>query len=165
MQKLIKITFLFIIVLIISIAFATFIENSDGADEAWKLIYDSVWFEVLSFSIVILLIANILKSQMYKKRNLLYLIFHFALIFIFIGAFIGKHYGFSGILHVSQNSSANVMESKYNYFIIKSKKADKTEELSFKGVNGFKKELSLFGKPLKITDKIIYKNAKKNLTM
>lgn len=158
-----KIAFLLIIVFIFSIAVATFIENENSSVESWKYVYDSIWFELLSLMLVLILILNMYILKMFKKEKISSLILHLSFVFILIGAIFSKHFGFAGDLHVVQKNSSQVMLSKFNYLRIEASKDDKEQTLSKKGLSGFKQKLKLFDKELEIIDKAKIINARKEV--
>jgi len=161
--KYLKIAFLLILVFIFSIAVATFIENSNSSVESWEYVYNTIWFEVLSCLLVLVLLLNIIILKMYKKEKISSLILHLSFVFILVGAIVSKHFGFTGDLHVVQKNSSHVMLSKFNYLRIEASKDDKEQTLSQKGLSGFKQKLKLFDKDLEIIDKAKIINAKKEV--
>lgn len=156
---------LLIIIFAVIIGIATFIENSNSEKESWDLVYNTIWFEILAFILIVILIINIFIFKMYKKEKLTSLMFHFSFILIFIGAIISKHFGFIGFLHVQEENSANIMLTSLNYLDIQAAKDNKTINFSKPSMTGFDKPLTVFGKPLKIDDNLIHKNAEKRVSV
>ena len=161
--KLQKITFLVILILIVTLALATFFQNTMSSEEASILVYSTIWFEILGYLFAALLILSIVKFKMYRKDKIPVFLFHISFILIILGASLTKHYGFKGSLHVEEYTSSNQIYTQFNYMRIKANKNGKNEVQVYKGLSGFNKSLEILGKPLRIEDKKIFKNAKKIL--
>lgn len=112
---------LFLFAIIIGVA--TFIENDYGTETAQALIYSSTWFEIFIFIFISILIFHIIKFKLYKKNKLFVFLFHLSFIIIAIGAFITKHFGYEGIMHIRENDSSNriLLNKKFINIEVKNK--------------------------------------------
>lgn len=106
---------LFLLLFAIAMAVATFVENDFGTATAWKIIYDSWWFEALMIGLGICFIANIYKYKLFQRSKWALLLFHIAFIIILIGASITRYYSYGGIMRIREGQSSNVIISDANY--------------------------------------------------
>jgi len=96
----------------IAIAAATFLENDYGLTVARQLIYEAKWFEILILLLGVNLVANIMRHQLWKKGKRLILIFHAALILIYLGAALTRYAGFEGVMHIREGENAGFLLSE-----------------------------------------------------
>ena len=82
--------------------------------DAWHYVYGSWSFELIQWIITINLIGVMFKYKTYKKLPIFTL--HLSIIVIFLGAFITRHWGDEGVLHlrVGQESSVITIQNKAN---------------------------------------------------
>lgn len=111
-------SFLFLI-LIFSMALATFLEQKYSTDIAKIFIYESTWFEIIISIIIINLIGNIWKYKLWNKKKFPVLIFHLSFIIIFIGAIFSRYYSYEGIMSIREGETVNKILSKKNYIKLK----------------------------------------------
>lgn len=104
-----------ILVMIFSTAAATFIENDFGPEAARMVVYNSRWFEILLLLILINMLGNVIRRKVYKTRKLSIFLFHFAFLFIFIGAAITRYVSYEGTMHIRENDSSNRIISSESY--------------------------------------------------
>ncbi|GGI56993.1 cytochrome c biogenesis protein [Winogradskyella haliclonae] len=141
-------------------AVATFVENDFGTATAWKIIYDSWWFELIMLGLGFCFIANIFKYKLYKKQKWAILLFHIAFIVILIGAGITRYYSYSGIMRIREGAKSNTIISDTNFLHAhifsngKSKTLKKPIEFSMLSNNDFAVEGDIEGNPFRIS----YKN-------
>lgn len=103
-----------ILVMIFSTAMATFIENDFGPAAARAVVYNAWWFEVLLALIVFNLLGNMIRGKVYKKKLSIF-VFHFAFLFIFLGAAITRYISYEGTMHIRENSSSDRIISSGSY--------------------------------------------------
>ena len=115
---------------VIGIASATFIEHFYSREIARVLVYDAVYFEILCFYYALLLIYHIFSKSFFKKRKYAALGFHFAIVFILLGAFTTRHFGEEGILHLRENQAADFFISSNNFVQIEINDGSKIHNLS-----------------------------------
>lgn len=104
-----------IAVFAVSIATATFIENSYGSQTAYSSVYNSFWFELLLFLGIINLSGTILQKRLYLPKKLSIFIFHFAFLLILIGAAVTRYFGFEGFMHIREGETSDIMISDNVY--------------------------------------------------
>ena len=78
----VKLASLLIIVFAAVIGVATFIENDFGRVSAKALIYSKWWFELILFILLINLIYNLKRYNLFRKEKLAVLTFHLSFITI-----------------------------------------------------------------------------------
>jgi len=105
-----------LLVFIISMALATFIENDYGTSTAKALIYNSKWFEFVMFLLILNFIGNISRYRLFRREKWPVLIFHLAFIFIFIGGAITRYIGFEGMMLIREGETTNQIISEEQYF-------------------------------------------------
>ena len=80
----VKLASLLLLVFAAVIGVATFIENDFGRVTAKALIYSKWWFELILFMLLINLIYNLKRYNLFRKEKLAVLTFHMAFIIILI---------------------------------------------------------------------------------
>ncbi len=106
-----KTTLVLLIIFIISISVATFIENEYDFVTAKLIIYNAKWFELLLLLLVLNFIGSIKKYHLLRKSKLPGLLFHSAFIVIILGAGITRYIGFEGSMHIREGQSSNFIFS------------------------------------------------------
>ncbi|KAA1243323.1 cytochrome c biogenesis protein [Aquimarina sp. RZ0] len=106
---------LLLVVFAVAMATATFVENDFGTATAWKVIYDSWWFELVMIGLAISFLTNIYKYKLWRKQKGAILLFHIAFIIILLGAGVTRYTSHSGIMRIREGSASNVIISDTNY--------------------------------------------------
>lgn len=154
-----------LILLIISMAMATFIESAQGTSAAWALIYDSWWFETIFVLVIINLIGNIVRYKFYKKSKLAVFIFHLAFIIIIVGGGITRFFSSEGMMHIREGAMSGTMISNSSYMDIKISDGDsevavsKKVNLSSLTPSKFRWNSKINGKRIKIKSENYIPNA------
>lgn len=104
-----KTTLVLLLILLISLGAATLLEEKYDTITAKLLIYNAKWFELLMLLLVLNIIGNIQKYQLYRKEKIPGFLFHSAFIVLFIGGGISRYAGFDGSMHIRQGESSNVL--------------------------------------------------------
>ena len=152
-----KLTGVLMIIVALSSAIATFIENDFGTETAKAMIYNAFWFEFILFLTAVNLAASIYRYRMWKIEKLTVLSFHASFIIIIIGAGLTRFFGYEGTMHIRENSSASTILSDRTYI--------QTEVRTNGGI--FLKDKELFLSPMSYNSftvkphddvKIIYKD-------
>ena len=94
----------------IAISVATIIEYKQGTDEAWYLIYDALWFEIMLGYIAVGSVVNIFYSKLYSRGKLGIMLFHLSIAVIIIGAGITRFAGETGSINIREGSSSDVLQ-------------------------------------------------------
>jgi cytochrome c-type biogenesis protein CcsB len=115
------------LVFLVAIARATFIESTYGVQSAKVIIYNALWFEILLAFLSINLIANIIRYKMWVKEKITVFLFHISFLVIIIGAFVTRNYGFEGRMSIREGEASNfiytsepylwiIIDNKYQYY-------------------------------------------------
>lgn len=143
------------IIFSISIALATFIEKDFGSNAAKAIVYNSIWFELIMALLIINLISNIFSYNMFRRGKISLLIFHFAFVFVLIGAFITRYFGLDGMIHIRESGIINEFISEANYMKIEIQSKDKSYIIIQKviisplSVNSLSKRIKIDDKKIK----------------
>jgi cytochrome c-type biogenesis protein CcsB len=97
-----------LVLLGVSIAVATVIENDFGTETAKAHIYNASWFEMLFILAAINLLGNMFINKVFKWHKLSIFIFHTAFILIIAGAGISRYTGFTGIMHIREGTQSSM---------------------------------------------------------
>lgn len=101
-------TFL-LVLLIVSLAAATFIENDFGSAVARIRIYNAKWFELILVLLSINLIARVITLKLYKPAKFSVFLFHIAFVIMIIGAGITRYFGDEGSMHIREGKASSVL--------------------------------------------------------
>ena len=107
----VKLASLLLLVFAAVIGVATFIENDFGRVTAKALIYSKWWFELILFMLLINLIYNLKRYNLFRKEKLAVLTFHMAFIIILIGSAITRYHSFEGMMHIREGEESNIIVS------------------------------------------------------
>lgn len=99
--------FALLIIYAISMAVATFVENSHGTPVARKWFYYSSWFVSLEFLLVVNFLYLIIQEKMIPLRKWGGFIFHMAFVIIFLGAGITHFFSYEGVMHIREGEKVN----------------------------------------------------------
>ena len=105
----VKLASLLLLVFAAVIGVATFIENDFGRVTAKALIYSKWWFELILFMLLINLIYNLKRYNLFRKEKLAVLTFHLAFIIILIGSAITRYHSFEGMMHIREGEESNII--------------------------------------------------------
>ncbi len=100
-----------LLVFLLAIGLATFIEAAYDIQTAKICIYNATWFEILLGYLSIGLIANIFRYRMFQRQKVAMLAFHLAFIIIIIGAAITRFVGFEGLMLIREGQASNFIYS------------------------------------------------------
>jgi cytochrome c-type biogenesis protein CcsB len=118
------------ILIIISIAAATFIENDFGTIASKAIFYNALWFETIIALLFINLIGNIFLRRLYRKEKFTVFLFHLAFAIIILGASITRFWGEEGNIHIRENQQSNLVLSSDTYLTINAKSTNDSVFLS-----------------------------------
>ena len=99
------------IVFLLAIATATFIESAYDIDTSRIIVYNALWFELLLVYLGMNLIANIIRYEMWKKEKVAMFMFHISFIVILIGAGITRYFSFEGMMLIREGETADFIYS------------------------------------------------------
>ncbi|MBU2019955.1 MAG: cytochrome c biogenesis protein CcsA [Bacteroidetes bacterium] len=99
------------IVFLLAIGTATFIESAYDIQAAKLVIYNALWFEILLVYLSVNLITNIFRYQMWHREKIATLTFHVSFIVILIGAGITRYISFEGLMLIREGSTSDFIYS------------------------------------------------------
>tara|TARA_B100000508_G_scaffold48272_1_gene37468 strand:- start:7837 stop:11130 length:3294 start_codon:yes stop_codon:yes gene_type:complete len=108
-----------LLLFLIAIAKATFVESDYGTPASKIAVYNALWFELLLLYLSISLIVNIFRYRMYQKEKVALFAFHLSFLLIIIGAALTRYVGFEGQMRVKEGQTTNVIFSSSPYLSIK----------------------------------------------
>jgi cytochrome c-type biogenesis protein CcsB len=104
------------IVFLLAIAAATFIESAYDIQTAKILIYNALWFELLLVYLGLILIANIYKYEMYRREKIASLAFHLSFLVILVGAGVTRYASFEGLMLIREGEKSDFIFSSDPHF-------------------------------------------------
>jgi cytochrome c-type biogenesis protein CcsB len=111
-------TLVLLLILIIAMGAATFIEDSYDTATAKLLVYNAKWFEVIFLLLIINFIGHIINFKLFRREKLIGLIFHIAFIITLLGAGVTRYFGFEGNMHIREGEASNIIFSAEPYIAI-----------------------------------------------
>jgi hypothetical protein len=124
LQKIVDIFFsmksmsLSLILFLVGIGAATFIESIYGIQSAKIIIYNATWFELLLLYLTLNLIANIFKYKMFVREKIAMLTFHLSFIIILIGAGVTRYISFEGLMIINEETSSDFIFTSDPYLLV-----------------------------------------------
>ena len=99
-----------------AMAVATFIENDYGTQVSKAIVYNSWWFELLLYLLVINFIGNIFRYRLFRKEKWSVLLFHLAFVITLTGALVTRYFGYEGMMPIREGAVSNTILSEKTYF-------------------------------------------------
>jgi len=99
------------IIFLVAIARATFIESIHDIQTAKIMVYNAKWFEILLVYLAICLVVNIFNYRMFKREKIAMLMFHLSFIVMLIGAGITRYVSFEGLMMIKEGQQSNFIYS------------------------------------------------------
>ena len=100
-----------LIIFIVVLALATFIESSYGTSAAWAVIYGTHWFEVLLLLVGINVAGTVIRFRTFNREKITVFVFHLSFALILIGAGITRFISYEGWMHIREGESSSHMTS------------------------------------------------------
>ncbi|MFN5735191.1 MAG: cytochrome c biogenesis protein ResB, partial [Flavobacteriales bacterium] len=107
-----------LLIFLLAIAVATFLESIHGVQTAKIMVYNSLWFSVLLLYLSMALIFNIYQYRMWQREKIAMLSFHLAFLIIILGAAVTRYFGFEGIMEVPEGQKVNFIYTADPYILI-----------------------------------------------
>ena len=107
-----------LIVFLVAIGAATFIESIHGIQAAKISIYNALWFEGLLLYLVLALVSNIFRYKMFTRAKIAMLSFHLSFIVILAGAAVTRYISFEGQMVIREGASSNFIYTADPYVLI-----------------------------------------------
>lgn len=79
------------------------------------LIYNAWWFEAIMGVFIINFIGNMFRYKLFRKEKWATLTLHLAFIFIILGAFITRYFGYEGMMSIREGATENKFLSQKTY--------------------------------------------------
>jgi cytochrome c-type biogenesis protein CcsB len=114
-----KLAMLLLVLFILIIGAATFIEDYYDTPTAQQLIYKAHWFELLMIILVIQFIGNQILKKSFTLDKLPQLLFHFSFLLLIIGGGITRYLGYEGDMHILENEEVDVVYTKKPYLQVR----------------------------------------------
>ena len=155
-----------LVILIIAMAVATFVESAQGTNAAWALIYDAWWFEAIFAIVLINLVGNIIRLKLYKPSKITVFTFHVAFIFMIIGGGITRYFSEEGMMHIREGDMSGTVISDETYMDVhivqgeQELKETKKVRLSVLTPGKFRWHGNLDGKKIRIRSTDYIRNAR-----
>ena len=108
-----------LLIFLVAIAKATFIESDFGTPASKIAIYNTTWFEILLLYLTIGLVVNIFRYKMFRREKTAVLAFHLSFIIIIIGAALTRYVGFEGTMPLKEGEVSNLIFSADPYLVIR----------------------------------------------
>jgi len=123
-----------LILFLIGIGGATFIESKYGIQAAKILVYNASWFTVLLAYLSLNLISNIFTHKMFRKEKIAILSFHLAFLVIILGSGVTRYFSFEGIMVIAEGETSDYIYTADPHLLVKAKnkKSGKTQVMGNK---------------------------------
>jgi len=131
-----------LIVFLVAIGLATFIESIYGIQAAKISIYNATWFEGLLLYLTLALVSNIFRYKMFSREKIAMLSFHLSFIVILAGAAVTRYISFEGQMVIREGSSNNFIYTADPYVLINAQ--DITQKNGTTALQAWKTYLSEF---------------------
>lgn len=147
---------LLVVVLGVSIAYATFIENDYGTMTARILVYDAWWFELLLVLLCVNMVGSAFQYKLIHRKKWVVLLFHLAFIVMIAGAGITRYFSFEGSMHIREGSSSNKIITDGMFVTVSAQLGDEQQFIQKKVMfspytsNRFNESIEIGGKKLEI---------------
>ena len=113
-----KLTAVLFIVFAAAMACGTFMDagqETSPTPYTRTLIYNAWWFEAIMGLFVVNFIGNIFKFKLLRKEKWATLTLHLAFIFILLGAFVTRYFGFEGMMAIREGATESRFLSQKTY--------------------------------------------------
>ncbi|MDA9020518.1 cytochrome c biogenesis protein ResB [bacterium] len=150
-----------LLLFLIGIGGATFIESKYGIQAAKILVYNASWFTFLLAFLSLNLISNIFTHKMFRKEKIAILSFHLAFLVIILGAGVTRYASFEGIMVITEGESSNYIYTADPHLLVKAqnKKSGRSQvmgnkhylsEITHRFGNHFSDEMSFENKEISV---------------
>ena len=113
-----RLTGILFIVFAVAMAVGTFLDagqDTSPTPYSRTLIFNALWFELIMLFFIINFTGNIFKYKLLSLKKWPVLLLHFSWIFIILGAFITRYFGFEGIMSIREGQTENTFISEKTY--------------------------------------------------
>ena len=118
-----------LVLFIVVLALATFVESAYGTQAAWAVAYGTHWFEILLLLLAINIAGAMIKQKFFKRRKFIVFTFHMAFLVILAGAAITRFISYEGNMHIREGAASNSILSDNAYVhVVLEAGGDRTEK-------------------------------------
>ena len=113
-----RLTGILFIVFAVAMAVGTFLDagqDTSPTPYSRTLIFNALWFELIMLFFIINFTGNIFKYNLFSLKKWPVLLLHFYWIFIILGAFITRYYGYEGVMSIREGETENSFISEKTY--------------------------------------------------
>ena len=113
-----RLTAALFIIYAVAMAVGTFMDQGQSTSPtpySRTLIYNAWWFEAIMLMFMINFIGNIFKYRLLQKKKWATLTLHLSFIFILLGAYITRNYGYEGMMSIREGATENTFLSQKTY--------------------------------------------------
>ncbi|MGC6524503.1 MAG: cytochrome c biogenesis protein CcsA [Flavobacteriaceae bacterium] len=113
-----RLTAVLFVLYAVAMAIGTFMDQGQSTSPtpySRTLIYNAWWFELIMFVFMINFVGNIFRYKLLRKEKWATLTLHLSFIFILLGAFITRYYGFEGMMSIREGATENTFLSQKTY--------------------------------------------------
>ncbi|MEZ4651502.1 MAG: cytochrome c biogenesis protein CcsA [Candidatus Eisenbacteria bacterium] len=114
----VKLTLVVLMILAVVTATATLIESAQGTAYAQALVYRTRWFEGLLILFAINMIVMFLLRWPFPRTQIGFMITHFSVIVILIGAGVTRFFGYEGVMTIREGSSSDFIYSREEHLTL-----------------------------------------------
>ncbi|MEI8116639.1 MAG: cytochrome c biogenesis protein CcsA [Flavobacteriia bacterium] len=107
-----------LILFLVGIGAATFIESIYGIQSAKIIIYNALWFELLLVYLSLNLLSNIFKYKMFRREKIATLMFHLSFLVIIFGAAITRYVSFEGLMVIKEGTSSDFIYTSDPHLLV-----------------------------------------------
>ena len=113
-----RLTAVLFVLYAVAMAIGTFMDQGQSTSPtpySRTLIYNAWWFELIMVVFMINFVGNIFRYKLLRKEKWATLTLHLSFIFILLGAFITRYYGFEGMMSIREGATENTFLSQKTY--------------------------------------------------
>jgi len=101
-----------VMMLTVSIIIATLLERTYGSPTAKILVYESFWFEILWIWFSAILLENLIRYKLWRRKKWATVLFPFAFSVILLGIILTRHFAIDGFLSLREGESSKQFGAK-----------------------------------------------------
>ena len=109
-----KTTTILLVIAVVAIISATFIESAASTENAWKIVYNAKWFELVLFLLTINIVGSMFLFRSFSWKKISVPLFHLAFVLIMVGAFFTRYTGKEGSVYIREGEKTNIVSVNEN---------------------------------------------------
>lgn len=137
MEKITKIVFsmrlvaIGLLIFLIAIGAATFIESIHGVQAAKIVVYNATWFTTLLVYLSIAMVFNMVHYRMWQREKIALLSFHISFLIIMLGAAVTRYTGYEGLAVIREGTSVDYIYTSEPKLLVSINDTKKPKVLAF----------------------------------